>query len=236
LVSKELSGTALKKKALDLLRSPEFEKELESLRGLPIRRVLPPILSFLSSQDEVVKWHAVTATGILIAVLAEKDREGAGDILRRLLWSLNEESGSIGWGVPEAMGEILARHEGLAREFAPLLVSYIRQDGNFLEFEPLQRGVLWGLGRLAEARPHLLQSSETVHHLLPFLNSGDPFVRGHAAWALGRIGEKEGLSRLPSLFEDEAEIRIYQGREIRVVRVSRLAREAWEELRRRQRS
>jgi len=34
------------------------------------------------------------------------------------MWSLNDESGGIGWGAPEAMGAIMARHTGLADEYA----------------------------------------------------------------------------------------------------------------------
>ena len=30
------------------------------------------------------------------------------------MWTLNDESGGIGWGSPEVMGEILAAHKGLA--------------------------------------------------------------------------------------------------------------------------
>jgi len=40
--------------------------------------------------------------------------------MRRLMWNLNDESGGIGWGNPEAMGEILACHEALANEYAPI--------------------------------------------------------------------------------------------------------------------
>lgn len=133
-----------------LLKSPEFEKKLKSLRKAPIHRAFRTLLSALCSKDEEIKWHAVTVTGILVADLAQKDMEGARSILRRMIWWLNEESGGIGWGIPEAMGEILARNDTLAGEFAPILVSYVQPEGNFLEFELLQRGVLWGIGRLAE--------------------------------------------------------------------------------------
>ena len=52
---------------------------------------------------------------------------------RRLIWSLNDESGGIGWGAPEAMGEILARSEKLSCEFYCILLAYIREDGTPLE-------------------------------------------------------------------------------------------------------
>ncbi|MDH4266368.1 MAG: HEAT repeat domain-containing protein, partial [Deltaproteobacteria bacterium] len=176
--------------------------------------------------DEEIKWHAVSVMGILVAKSAETDLEGARDILRRMLWSLNEESGSIGWGMPEAMGEILVRTEKLAQEFAPILVSYIRPDGNLLEFELLQRGVLWGIGRLAEIQPQLMQSLRADRYLLPYLGSRDSSVRGLAAWVLGSIGGEESIPRLASLLQDEAEIKLYKDRKLKTARVHELANEA----------
>jgi len=150
-----------------LLKSPELEKKLESLRKYSVHRVFRTLLSALCSEDEEIKRPAVTVTGILVADLAPRDMEGVRRILRRMIWSLNEESGGIGWGIPEAMGEILARNEPLAREFAPILVSYVQPEGNFLEFELLQQGVLWGIGRLAEIHPQVLRSLDGTQYLYP---------------------------------------------------------------------
>ena len=75
------------------------------------------------------------------------------------MWSLNDESGGIGWDAPEAMSEIIASHEGLAKEYTNVLISYVREDGNFLEYEPLQRGAVWGIGSVAQARPDLVQDA-----------------------------------------------------------------------------
>ncbi len=225
------NGQTLKEKVFALLRSPEFEKELKPLRKVPFHRVFRMLLPALCSEDEEIKWHAVTVTGILVADLAQKDMEGARIILRRMIWSLNEESGGIGWGIPEGMGEILARNDTLAREFAFILVSYVQPEGNFLEFEPLQRGVLWGIGRLAEIHPRLLRSLHVSKYLLPCMDSPDPLVRGHALWAAGRIGTEEDISKLESLLLDESEIKLYQDQRFRSVRIRDLAREILERLR-----
>lgn len=216
----------LKQKIFDLLKSPDFEKELDSIAEVPMHKVISPLFTALCSEDEEIKWHAVSVMGILVAKSAETDLEGARDILRRMLWSLNEESGSIGWGMPEAMGEILVRTEKLAQEFAPILVSYIRPDGNLLEFELLQRGVLWGIGRLAEIQPQLMQSLRADRYLLPYLGSRDSSVRGLAAWVLGSIGGEESIPRLASLLQDEAEIKLYKDRKLKTARVHELANEA----------
>ena len=216
----------LKKQVFDLLKSPDFNQRLNSLKEFPFPKILNHLFAALCSEDEEIKWPAVTAMGFLVADLAGRDLDGARNILRRMMWSLNEESGGIGWGLPEAMGEILARNEGLAREFAPLLVSYLQPEGNFLEFEPLQRGVLWAIGRLAESHPQILQSLDAHSYLLAFLSSPDASARGRAIMALGRIGKKESLPALEAFLQDETEIPLYENQEFRRVRISHLAREA----------
>jgi hypothetical protein len=215
-----------KQEVFDLLKSPDFNQRLNSLKEFPFPKILKHLFSALCREDEEIKWPAVTAMGFLVADLGGRDLEGARNILRRMMWSLNEESGGIGWGLPEAMGEILARNEDLAREFARFLVSYLRPEGNFLEFEPLQRGVLWAIGRLAENHPQMLQSLDAHSYLLAFLSSPDASARGHAILALGRIGEKESLLALEAYLQDETEIPLYENQEFKRVRISQLARKA----------
>ena len=121
-----------------------------------------------------------------MARIADEDLESARTIMRRLMWSLNDESGGIGWGAAEAMGEIMARQARLAEEYHRILVSYIRDDGNRLDHEALETAVLWGIGRLAQARPELL--SDAACYIFPYLQSGNSEQRGLAAWALGFLG------------------------------------------------
>jgi HEAT repeat protein len=215
-----------KKEFFGLLKSPEFIERLDSLKDLPFHKTLNHLFSALCSEDEEVKWHAVTATGKLVADLAERDPEAARNILRRMIWSLNEESGGIGWGLPEAMGETLARNENLARAFAGILVSYIQPEGNFLEFEPLQRGALWAIGRLAEAFPFLLTPLKAGAFLLPFLESRDAMVRGNAIHALALLAGEESLPRLKELLRDREVLRLYREEEFISSRIGDLAQGA----------
>jgi len=197
----------LKKKFLALLRNEEFEKSLEEICLIPVRRVVNPLFSFFYHTDELVKWRAVTAIGVVVARLAHEDFESARIVMRRLMWNLNDESGGIGWGSPEAMGEIMARHDRLAKEYACILVSYINEAGNFLEHEMLQRGVLWGLGRLAHARSELVRDAAV--HLPLFMRSKDAVHRGLAAWVAGAIPSEMTESLLKHLVTDEARINIF---------------------------
>jgi len=202
-----LSGRELKNIIFDLLSQENFNKGLRKICSLPARQAVNPLFSFLFSLDENLKWRTITAFGEVVALLAKSDPESARIIMRRFMWNLNDESGGIGWGSPEAMGEIMARSPGLAEEYSTILVSYIRPDGNYLEHEVLQRGVLWGLGRLAHARSELV--SYAAAFLPPFLDSKDPTLRGLAVWVAGALPLEKNLSFIKSLAADSARFRLF---------------------------
>jgi HEAT repeat protein len=217
-------GRALKQRILELLKSSDFEKELESLSRLPARQVINPLFSFLYNIDEQIRWRAVIAMGAVVAKNADEDMEWARVVMRRLMWNLNDESGGIGWGSPEAMGEILACHEALAEEYNRILISYAKEDGNFQEHELMQRGVLWGIGRLSQVRPK--QVKDSGPYIMPYLFSRDAVLRGLAAWIMGLLGVKDARPGLEQLTDDETEIEIFLERRLVRCRVKELAKEA----------
>jgi hypothetical protein len=199
---------ALKRRVLEILMSEDLDAALETLLEIPGQKVVNALFSFLHSTDEKVKWAAVTAMGAVVAEIADEEMETARVIMRRLMWNLNDESGGIGWGSPEAMGEILARHEGLAEQYARILLSYTREDGNYLELENLQRGLLWGIGRLARERPHFVEGE--VPYLLPYLESGDATVRGLGAWIIRDLCPEKADTALEKLEKDTSEIQVFK--------------------------
>jgi hypothetical protein len=111
-----------------------------------------------------------------------------------------------------------------------MLVSYMREDGNFLENPLLQRGLLWGLGRLAEVRPALVRKYDAEAYLVPFLNSSDRMVQGLAAWCAGILEVEEARPALESLVDEEAETLLYRNHDLRRFPTGQLAKEALERL------
>ena len=222
----ELSRHALKDKTLGLLQLSDLDQMLDGFSRLPPLRVITPLFSFLYSGDEQVRWKAVTAIGLVVSHIASKDMESARTEMRRLMWNLNEESGGIGWGAPEAMGEIMACHEGLANEYAHILISYIREDGNFLDNRLLQQGVIWGLGRVAQVSPHILKKKGASPYLRPFIRSSDPTTRALSAWTLGLLGDTKSKAEIKGLLSDETKVQLYIDRQLLVKRVRDLAQDA----------
>jgi HEAT repeat protein len=222
------SGRSLKNKIIEILGSQDLDSALVELRLLPLRKSVNKLFSLLYSSDPVMKWKAVRAMGVLVDILAREDIESARDILRRLMWNLNDESGGIGWGSAEAMGEILANNDRLAGEYSSILLSYAREDGNYQELESMQRGVLSGIGRLAQVRPDLIK--EGIPFILPFINIKDPTLRGTAAFILGLAGDAGAIDELENLLGDENEINMYVGDGVSKKRIKDIAKEAIENI------
>jgi hypothetical protein len=207
-----------------LLVREDFEAALEDIRRVPGRQAVNPLFSFFYSGEETIRWRAITAMGVVTGHMADCSIESARVVMRRLMWNLNDESGGIGWGSPEAMGEITAVHAGLADEFANILISYIDPAGNFLEHERLQRGSLWGVGRLAHARPHL--AGPAAAFLPPFFESPDPYLRGTAIWAAGPVLDDGLRPPMEAHLSDDASLSLYRRMRLTHLTVAELAREA----------
>jgi hypothetical protein len=219
-----MGNRELKTRIGQLLGRDDFENALETIRLMPGRRAVNPLFSFLYSGEEKIRWRAVTAMGVVVGHLADTAMESARVVMRRFMWNLNDESGGIGWGSPEAMGEITAGHAGLADEFACILISYIDPHGNYLEHELLQRGSLWGVGRLAHARPLLAKPAAPL--LSAFFDAPDPFLRGTAMWAAGPISDAAMRPLLKARLSDAAPLRLYRQRQITLTTVAELAKAA----------
>lgn len=221
-----LSQRALKKQVFALLGVTDISHIENELSGFPPEKLLNPLFSAICSADEIVKWNAVTVMGHIVAKIADQDMEAARVVMRRFMWSLNDESGGIGWGAPEAMAECLCCHEALAQEYTHILVSFMREDGFFLEHIPLQRGLMWAIGRLAQTRPQLLIDKHAVQYLLPYLDSRDVTVQALAARALGILKAKEASKKINDLLGNSSAISLFQDRKLTTVSAQNLAQHA----------
>ena len=205
-----------KKLLLSLLASPDWhERFLQGLsssensteaQALLAKQRVNPVLAMLLRAE--LRYQAAICLGDAMALCAEHDREFARNIMRRLMWSLNEESGNLGWGSPEAFGAIVSASPMLRQEFERVLASYIMDTGkadNYIDHAPLRLGAYWAVGHAAGSRatawfqmlPWLLKSLDPQHE-------SDIACSTMCLWTFARtlerareLGEKPGLQDAP---------------------------------------
>ena len=152
----------IKEEIYEILKDKDF-KNNKDIHNLPPKKAVNALFGFLYHPDERIKENGIKAFGLIVSKIAETNFEDARVIMRRLMWSLNDESGGIGWGAPLAMAEIMTQNFKLAEEYHKILISYALEDRNRIDFKELRKEVISGLKRLNEARPDLL--SEVAHLL-----------------------------------------------------------------------
>lgn len=142
--------------------------EITANPTLSLLSLVNPLFACLTEGDTTAERAAVVLGGVLSQIYAESP-ESAKNIVRRFMWHMNEESGNIGWGIPEAFGETLAQCRPLADNFYRVLFSYIRDlpgDSTYCDYAPLRRSCYKAVGRVAKARPDLASDA------LPLLEAG----------------------------------------------------------------
>lgn len=212
-------GRKTKKQVGEILALDSRSQALDRLAQIPDAQLTGHLFSYFYNKEELIKFRSVTAMGELVARIAENSMEKARIILRRIMWNLNDESGGIGWGSPEAMGEILSKSPTLAREFKSILFSYLDYRGNHIEHEMLQRGVLWGIGTYLGTAPKDL-TDVTREQLQEHLSSKDPVKRGYAVRALSNAHVFESMLLPDFIQADKTTIDIYTGWDFKATRIS----------------
>lgn len=177
---------AAKAKLKEILHGNDWQEHLGEIAAGGMANV-GALFSFLLL-DPLMRHKAAVALGHTVAQIAAENPEAARNIIRRFMWHMSEESGNIGWGIPEAFAECLAASPELAKTYHKILISYIIDlgfDDNYCDNDQLRRSCYWAIGRFAQARPDL--ASGARQWLLKGLNDKDSICRGMAAWALAQL-------------------------------------------------
>lgn len=133
----------------ELLRAVERGERcrlLELAREAP-QRALASVTRRLYSAEETEKLQAVQALGWLVAEKQLYDELRVTELARRFVWALNDESGAVPYGIPEALGELLRVRPELRPAFLPVLCSLLT-EAELRQTGPIEEGVVWALGRL----------------------------------------------------------------------------------------
>lgn len=198
-----------------LLRDGNFPG-LVALAGR--ERMVPKLLvQFLFAPNDLLCWRAMEGLGHVAAVYPQQVQK----VIHRLLYMLNEDSGSTGWGAAAALGEIGRHQVSLVAEFIPMFCGFLEQDFS-------RTLMLWGVGRVGEVHPELL--TEVLPMIPPFLRHTDPQVRAMAAWSLGKARHRQAAEALRTLLADASPVRIYDQGKFHDTTVGRVAGGALEAL------
>jgi len=211
----------LRKELQQVLLTSDQKTALEFVEEYSLEQLTGPVFSQFYNPVELVKFRSISLLGKAAARTEPLSAERVRILMRKLMWYVNEESGGMGWGVPEAMGEVMGNCERMGLEFGSILVSYLDPDGNFLEHESLQRGVLWGIGTLVEkVVPY--DENALLELITPFLGSEDAVKRGFAARAVLNMGVDPDSIPLHLLQSDGSVIDMFNGWHFKRTSIARM--------------
>lgn len=169
----------MKEKIKEYLLKGEFDRLAEL--GEP-GRIVRTLISLSYDKTQEIAWKSIEAIGRIVYLASEKKPEFGKEIIRRLLWSIRDEAGGIGWSSPEIIGEIVRNDPSRYHDIPRILWS-------FMDEEFLRKGIIWAMGRIGEVAPGLV---DFVSPYLRLIAGNDPDIemRFYAKWALCKMGEE----------------------------------------------
>jgi len=191
--------------------------------------VVSALMSRLYEADALTRFRAADALGRVSDRLKERKRDRVEELLKKLSWALNEESGATAWGAPHAIGEVSRCDPAWASRFFPLLRSYLDHDELYLGTDIMVHGVVYAMGRVGERFPDVGRTG--VESLIPLLRDDDVTTRAMAIWSLGCIGDARAREPLMDLVGDPTRVERYVQGAMESTDLGTLARGAVDSLR-----
>jgi len=144
------------------------------------KKALSLLIRMAYDKETLVGWRAIKAVGSIANVLVKTEPEFLRIAVRRLLWSLSDESGGIGWASPELLGEIVQSDpEGFA-DIIPLIAEVYG-----IEEQTFRPGVVYALARIAEVSPEMIVGFQKI--IVRSLVDTNPLVRIYALNLIGLL-------------------------------------------------
>jgi hypothetical protein len=209
----------LKKRVREALDGAEMEDLASLIEGYP--RALSALMSLTYDKRSEITWKAIEAIGPIVNRITERSYDSGREIVRRLIWSITEESGGIGWSALEMLGEIVKNCPGRFDDLIPIIREYYEEE----IFRP---GVLYAIRRIGERDPGLLE--EIGGLLEEALKDKDPYIRAQALMCLGvlEFPEKKELMMsdlLKKLSDDDSSVWLFRLGEMGKYKIGQIARE-----------
>lgn len=204
---------SLKEEIRECLQTADFERV--GRLALEHKQVFRILISLAYDKEELLCWRAIEAMGRAAETVGRKDPSAVRTVVERLLWSMRDESGGIGWSAPEMLGEIVINSPQTCADIPPIILS-------FHEEESFLKGVLWAVGRITDAGMNGIEGSLGV--VIRALDHKDSLVRGLALYAVPKNRIDEVAERVQHMVGDKGRCRIYKNHELMATTVGDIAR------------
>ncbi|MBF0316702.1 MAG: hypothetical protein HQL04_00880 [Nitrospirae bacterium] len=194
------------KELKDIIRSLLTDKDIDGIVELSRKnkRVTSALIAFSYEKDSELSWRAIGAVGRIIGNMPHE--EGRKQV-RRLLWNATDESGTVPWGVPEILGEVICTNPEPFEDIVPILIGYSHSETEDNIFLP---GVIYALGRIGQEHPRYISSYAEII-IRNSLSHKDAQVCANACIAVKRLGLTDVNMEQPRKRTDMATV-FYQDR------------------------
>ncbi len=210
-----MSYRELKRKLCELLAEGDIEGVTDLVTGHP--RGLGALISLTYDKTSLLAWQAVEAMGPVVGRITGEAPEAGRVVVQRLLWSITEESGGIGWSAVEMLGEVVRVSPGRYSDLLPIIIG-------LYEEEIFRTGVLHALCRMSGSVE--LPRAQVRELLARALEDRDPGVRGAGLVAIECLQDRTGIpapERVRGLVSDTSRIMVYRRGRLAVETVGGLA-------------
>ncbi len=203
-----LTQLEMKQTLLVALEANDFE----TVRTLALqsRKVLSVLVRLAYDKTSLTGWRAIKAIGHVASLYVRNNYDFLRDTIRKLLWSLSDESGGIGWSAPEILGEIVCADPKKLADIIPLIAEVYS-----VEEKVFRPGVLYALKRIGETCPESIEPFQEI--VLSGLSEKDPLARVYALELLAMLRNKldsavlgKARQQVAGLGQDRAEVWIYK--------------------------
>lgn len=180
------------------------------------RRTVSALVRYSYDKGSVESWRAIRAIGMAAKAVIDTEYDFIRETIRKLIWSVMEESGAIGWSAPEMIGEISAADPKKLHDIIPIIPSYY--DEIFF-----RAGVMYSLYRLCDEVPGEVEKQK--EYILRSLADENPLVKFFGLRTVEKLSLKEAKELVKGLENSTEEAEVYNGDSFETVKISDTARD-----------
>jgi len=223
MTGRTLTQQEMKQAAVAALEAEDFETILTL--ALRDRKVLSVLVRLAYDKDSLIGRRAIIAIGRVASVFVRSNYVFLRETVRKLLWSLSDESGGIGWSAPEMLGEIVSADPNKFSDVMPLIAEVYS-----IEEKVFRSGVLYAFRKIAEVSPETVSPFQML--IVDGLSEQDPLSKVYSLELVRMLKDrlipenmKAAKDQVGRLRHDRTEAWVYRNGGFESIEVGELANE-----------